>query len=72
MRNVPANQLANLAFDFGRRPLPILVSSSDHAHHASPHRHKQYPLGRRTNYDGRMGRLCGALLSEPEQNAEGS
>src|SRR6266851_1695813 len=47
VRNVPANELADLAFDFGRRPLPILVSSSDHGHDASPLRREQNRLGRR-------------------------
>src|ERR1700674_2240320 len=71
LRNVPANELADIAFAFGRRPLPILVSSSDHGHDASPLRREQYPLAA-VNYGARMGRLGGAFLSTTEQNAEAS
>src|SRR6266516_8197865 len=71
LRDVPANEFADLAFDLGRRSLPILVSSFDHGHDASPLRREQYLLGRVVNYGARIGRLGGAFLSVSEQNAEG-
>ncbi len=72
LRNVPANELAELALDFGRRPLPILMSSSDHGHDASPLWRERCPLGAAVNYGARMGRLGGAFLSTTEQNTEAS